>query len=205
MHKESIIGQSRDERIICFSNSEADFQRLSIKNRACDQTAKRCPYICVFKYARTVKKKSLDRGSKQRKIKEGERKIIFATTAIRLFFAAQLCQIAPSDINRPTSSQTSNMQFCYCLVILYNQEAEGMIKDLRCLYRLCFEADHKTYSCLFYTCTQGNHFECCQSCMQLTPRKLIQNCFKSSTLTCTALHNCLLSKNLQRREFTCLT
>ena len=34
--KESIIGQNRDERIICFSNSAADFQRLSIKNRACD-------------------------------------------------------------------------------------------------------------------------------------------------------------------------
>ena len=27
--KESIIGQNRDERIICFSNSAADFQRLS--------------------------------------------------------------------------------------------------------------------------------------------------------------------------------
>ena len=34
--KESIIGQNRDERIICFSNLAADFQRLSIKNRACD-------------------------------------------------------------------------------------------------------------------------------------------------------------------------
>ena len=57
--KESIIGQNRDERIICFSNSAADFQRLSIKNRACDymQTAKRCPYFCLFKYARTVKQK----------------------------------------------------------------------------------------------------------------------------------------------------
>ena len=55
--KESIIGQNRDERIICFSNSAADFQRLSIKNRACDQTAKHCLYICVFKYARTVKQK----------------------------------------------------------------------------------------------------------------------------------------------------
>ena len=26
-------------------------------------------------------------------------------------------------------------------------------------------ADHKTYSCLFYTYTQGTHFECCRSCM----------------------------------------
>ena len=34
--KESIIRQNRDERIICFSHSAADFQRLPIKNRACD-------------------------------------------------------------------------------------------------------------------------------------------------------------------------
>ena len=34
--KESTIGQNRDEKIICFSNSAADFQRLSIKNRACN-------------------------------------------------------------------------------------------------------------------------------------------------------------------------
>lgn len=55
--KESIIGQNRDEGIICFSNSAADFQRLSIKNLACDWTAKRSTYFCVFEYARTVKQK----------------------------------------------------------------------------------------------------------------------------------------------------
>lgn len=69
--KESIIGQNRDERKICFSNSAPDFQRLSIKNRACDQTAKRCAYFCLFKYARTVKKNSGSRmKTEKRKDKE---------------------------------------------------------------------------------------------------------------------------------------
>ena len=72
--KESIIGQNRDERIICFSNSAANSQRLSIKNRACEQTAKRCPYICVFKYTRTVKQKVWIEAENREKLKKEKEK-----------------------------------------------------------------------------------------------------------------------------------
>ena len=59
--KESIIGQNRDERIICFSNSAADFQRLSIRIALAirQQNAVR-----IFAYSSTLEQLNKNSGSR---------------------------------------------------------------------------------------------------------------------------------------------